>query len=107
MIRKALVTEFQNVAGKQNVMTDEADRLTFSHDAAVLKPEMQALAVRPADGEALGQVVRLCFICFVLAGYLIDFLRPVANRRHVAFLIQLFLLPLIGFDRENSNRKCC
>ena len=60
MISKALVTEFQKAVGKQNVMTDEADRLTYSYDAAVLEPVMPGLAVRPADGEALGKVVRLC-----------------------------------------------
>ena len=60
MISKALVKEFQKAVGKQNVMTDEADRLTYSYDAAVLEPVMPGLAVRPADGEALGKVVRLC-----------------------------------------------
>ena len=60
MISKALVKEFQKVVGKENVMTDAADRLTYSYDAAVLEPVMPSLAVRPADGESLSKVVRLC-----------------------------------------------
>ena len=60
MISKALVKEFQKVVGKDNVMSDEADRLTYAYDAAVLEPVMPALAVRPTSGEALSQVVRLC-----------------------------------------------
>ena len=60
MISRALVKEFQKVAGKDNVMTEETDRLTYSYDAAVLEPVMPSLAVRPVDGEALSQVVRLC-----------------------------------------------
>ncbi|KPJ78681.1 MAG: glycolate oxidase subunit GlcD [Deltaproteobacteria bacterium SG8_13] len=57
---KALVKEFQKAAGKENVMNDEADRLTYSYDAAVLEPVMPSLAVRPVDGEGLSRVVRLC-----------------------------------------------
>ena len=60
MISRALVKEFQKAAGKQNVMTDETDRLTYSYDAAVLEPTLPSLAVRPVDKEALSQVVRLC-----------------------------------------------
>ncbi len=60
MISRALVKEFQKVAGKDNVMTEETDRLTYSYDAAVLEPVMPSLAVRPGDAEALSQVVRLC-----------------------------------------------
>jgi glycolate oxidase len=60
MIGKTLLKEFQKAVGKENVMTDESDRLTYSYDAAVLEPVMPLLAVRPVDGEALGRVVRLC-----------------------------------------------
>ncbi len=34
-------------------------------------------------------------------------MKPVANRRHVVFLIQFFWIHFHGFDRKKSNRKCC
>jgi glycolate oxidase len=56
----ALVKEFQRVLGKENVLLDEADRLTYSYDAAVLDPVVPLLVLRPASSEALGRAVRLC-----------------------------------------------
>ena len=50
MISKAVAKEFQHVAGKQNIMIEEADRLTYSYNAAVLEPEMPALRGRTAAG---------------------------------------------------------
>ncbi|MFY9942011.1 MAG: FAD-linked oxidase C-terminal domain-containing protein [Desulfobacterales bacterium] len=60
MIRQSLLKEFQAKVGADNVFADQADRLTYSYDAAVLEPVMPGLVVRPATGKALGQVVRLC-----------------------------------------------
>ncbi len=60
MITQTLIKEFQNKVGRENVFTDKADLLTYSYDAAVLEPVIPALALRPSDSEALGQVVRLC-----------------------------------------------
>jgi glycolate oxidase len=55
-----LFKEFQSVLGKENVLYDEADRLTYSYDAAVLTPVIPLLVLRPTSSEALGQAVRLC-----------------------------------------------
>jgi glycolate dehydrogenase FAD-linked subunit len=55
-----LVKEFQRILGKENVLYDEADRLTYSYDAAVLEPVIPSLVLRPTSSEALGQTVRLC-----------------------------------------------
>jgi glycolate oxidase len=60
MISQSLLKEFQAKVGADNVFSEDTDRLTYSYDAAVLEPVMPGLVVRPATGEALGQVVRLC-----------------------------------------------
>ena len=61
MIDHTLIEMFQKTVGVENVFTDKADRLTYSYDAAVLDPVIPALAVRPTNGEALGQVISLCY----------------------------------------------
>ena len=60
MINKTLISEFEKILGRENVFSDETDRLTYSYDAAVVKPVMPAVALRPSSGEALSRVVRLC-----------------------------------------------
>lgn len=57
---KALIKEFEKVAGKDNVFQDETDRATYSYDAAVLEPVLPSLVVRPTSSETLGRVVALC-----------------------------------------------
>lgn len=60
MIRDALVKQFQQMLGKQNVLQDEADLHSYSYDAAVLNPSSPSIVLRPANSEALGKAVRLC-----------------------------------------------
>ncbi|EPR39882.1 FAD linked oxidase domain protein [Desulfovibrio sp. X2] len=60
MTSKALVSEFEAVVGKDNVLTDATDLHAYSYDAAVLDKVEPALVVRPATSEALGKVVKLC-----------------------------------------------
>ncbi|GHV53337.1 FAD-binding protein [Deltaproteobacteria bacterium] len=60
-ISSALVTEFIHVAGKENVLAGEADRQSYSYDAAVLKPVIPALVVVPDCREALGKTVKLAY----------------------------------------------
>ncbi len=60
MIEKTLLSEFQRVLGRENVFHEEADRLSYSYDAAVLDQVLPALALRPLSSEALGQAIRLC-----------------------------------------------
>jgi glycolate oxidase len=59
-MNQSLIKEFERVVGRENVFAGEADRLSYSYDAAVLDPVLPALAVRPTSGEDLGAVVRLC-----------------------------------------------
>ena len=60
MLPPTLAREFETAAGRENVLTDPADLLTYSYDAAVVTPVIPALAVRPQTSEALGRVVKLC-----------------------------------------------
>jgi glycolate oxidase len=60
MLNRALLKEFKTILGQENVFTDPADLLTYAYDAAVVKPVVPSLALRPTTGEALSRVVRLC-----------------------------------------------
>ncbi|MDM8538192.1 FAD-linked oxidase C-terminal domain-containing protein [Desulfobacterales bacterium HSG17] len=61
MINQALIKEFQNIIGKDNVFTDQADLLTYSYDAAVVESVLPGLVVRPASSESLSRVIKLCY----------------------------------------------
>lgn len=60
MISNALIKEFKNLFGPENVMTAEADRHAYSYDSAVLQPVVPELVIRPTATEHLSKVVRLC-----------------------------------------------
>ena len=60
MVGNKLVNKFCELIGKENVFQDEADRLAYSYDAAVLDPCLPSIILRPTTSEALGQAVRLC-----------------------------------------------
>lgn len=60
VLTQSLLKEFEGILGGENVLKDEADRLTYSYDAAVLKPQLPAIVLRPTTSEGLSRVVRLC-----------------------------------------------
>jgi glycolate oxidase len=60
MISKTVINEFKNIVGEKNVMTSEVDRQNYAYDAAVLEPEVPGAVVRPASGEEIGQIVKIC-----------------------------------------------
>lgn len=60
MLNSQLVQEFTQILGKDNVFQDEADRLAYSYDAAVLNPSLPSIILRPTSSEDLGKAVRLC-----------------------------------------------
>ncbi len=60
MAENKLVNKFSEILGKENVFQDDADRLAYSYDAAVLDPCLPSIVLRPTTSEALGQAVRLC-----------------------------------------------
>ncbi|MDR2142014.1 MAG: FAD-binding protein [Deltaproteobacteria bacterium] len=60
-INQTLINEYINITSPSQVLTEEADRLSYSYDAAVLTPRIPALVVAPATEEQLGQVVKLTY----------------------------------------------
>ena len=60
MISKALIKEFETLLGAENVKTQEADRMAYAYDAAVLPPVLPALVLKPVNSEVLGKAIRLC-----------------------------------------------
>ena len=60
MVSQTLKQAFATVVGADNVMDAEADKHSYSYDAAVLTPVLPAMIVRPTTMEALGRVVKLC-----------------------------------------------
>ena len=45
----SLVKEFENLIGKENVFTSEADRQSYAYDAAVLPSVVPGLVLRPTS----------------------------------------------------------
>lgn len=60
MVSQSLKQAFAGVVGNDNVMDAEADKHSYSYDAAVLDPVLPSLVVRPTTMEAMGKVVKLC-----------------------------------------------
>ncbi|WP_419784929.1 FAD-binding oxidoreductase [Pseudodesulfovibrio sp.] len=60
MSKDAITKEFEAIVGAENVMTSEADRHSYSYDAAVLDSVMPSLVIQPTSSEQLGKCVKLC-----------------------------------------------
>ncbi len=60
MIPQPLIKALEEIVGKSNVMSQQADLVTYSYDAAVLDPVVPALVIRPLSGESMGRAVALC-----------------------------------------------
>ena len=60
MISKALLKEFTEILGKENIFTEEPDRATYSYDAAVLETVTPDIVLRPTSSESLSKVIPLC-----------------------------------------------
>lgn len=58
MISAGLLADLEKLLGRENVFTSEADRQTYSYDAAVLPPVVPAVVLRPTTQEALGLCVK-------------------------------------------------
>ncbi|GAB6145834.1 FAD-linked oxidase C-terminal domain-containing protein [Desulfocicer niacini] len=57
---KSIVEELRNIVGKDNVLTDNEDMVTYSYDAAVLDAVLPTAAVMPKNSQELGKIVKLC-----------------------------------------------
>ncbi len=60
MIHKSILDALQKIVGKQHLLTQKEDMLTYSYDAAVLDPVMPAAAVIPENATQLGEIIALC-----------------------------------------------
>lgn len=58
MISQGLVADLEKLLGRENVFSSEADRQTYSYDAAVLPPVVPAIVLRPVTREVLGECVK-------------------------------------------------
>lgn len=58
MASQALIKDFEDLIGKENVFTSEADRQSYSFDSAVLEPVVPAMVLRPTTTEHLGLCVK-------------------------------------------------
>lgn len=58
MASQALIKDFEELLGKENVFSSEADRMSYSYDAAVLTPVMPSLVIRPTTKEQLSACVK-------------------------------------------------
>ncbi|SDF03910.1 FAD-binding oxidoreductase [Desulfovibrio legallii] len=57
MASQALIKDFEDLLGKENVFSSEADLASYSYDSAVLPAVMPSLVVRPTSAEQLSQCV--------------------------------------------------
>lgn len=58
MVSQAMVKDMEDLLGKENVFTSEADRQTYSYDSAVLPSVTPAIVLRPTTAEQLGTCVK-------------------------------------------------
>lgn len=58
MASQALIKDFEDLIGKENVFSSEADLQSYSYDSAVLAPVTPSLVVRPITAEQLGLCVK-------------------------------------------------
>ena len=58
MASQALIKDFEDLIGKENVFTSEADRQSYSFYSAVLEPVVPAMVLRPTTTEQLGLCVK-------------------------------------------------
>ena len=61
MASQALIKDFEELLGKENVFTSEADRQSYSFDSAVLPSVTPAMVLRPTTAEQLGQCVKTLY----------------------------------------------
>ena len=57
---KGLIDQLTKIVGKDNLLTQKEDMVTYSYDAAVLDPVVPHAVVMPENSEQLGQIVKVC-----------------------------------------------
>lgn len=61
MISQSMVKDLEELLGKENVFTSDADRQSYSYDSAVLPSVIPAIVLRPATQEALGKCIKMLY----------------------------------------------
>ncbi len=59
-MKRGLIKEFQTIVGRENLFTEEADLAAYSYDAAVVKPVMPGIVVRPTHVHDIGSIIKIC-----------------------------------------------
>ncbi|MCF6247365.1 MAG: FAD-binding protein [Desulfobacula sp.] len=59
-MKAAVLRNLKNILGKDHLLTEIEDRVTYSYDAAVLEPKTPSAVVMPKTREQVGQIVSLC-----------------------------------------------
>jgi len=60
MIKKSLYKAFQEIVGKEHLLTEPEDLVTYSYDAAPLDSVSPAAVLMPKNSEELGKIIVLC-----------------------------------------------
>ena len=60
MIQTSLYKAFQDIVGKNYLLTDPEDLVTYSYDAAPVVPVLPAAVLMPKTSEELGKIITLC-----------------------------------------------
>ena len=58
MISQGMIKDMEELLGKENVKTDEADRQTYAYDSAVLPSVTPAMVIFPPTTEKMGECVK-------------------------------------------------
>jgi glycolate oxidase len=61
MLPASLYSEFKKIVGTPHLLTEPEDLVTYSYDAAPLRPVRPAAVLMPASCEELGRVIALCY----------------------------------------------
>ena len=59
-IANHLKDQLAKIVGKDNLLTQKEDMVTYSYDAAVLDSVVPYAAVMPENSEQIGQIVKVC-----------------------------------------------
>ena len=60
MVNASFIQGLEALLGRENVLTEEADRRSYAYDSAVLPPVAPAVVVRPTATEQVGEIIKLC-----------------------------------------------
>ena len=59
-MKASLLKELQVIVGREYLLTDMEDRMTYSYDAAVLDPKIPCAVIMPGTSEEVGKIIVLC-----------------------------------------------